>query len=136
MLRAQGAGASAASWSAIRASSWSSPGRPTRGSSSGRGSSVAVVIPVSAMELEHSSVAQLAQEFKISGFCVLKQVIRPQAIEAIRRAWEPIRDRDIERQGEVPGRGRHRYNVQVSSGSGSGPAPVRQRSLQPTCRCR
>ena len=65
------------------------------------------------MELEHSSVAQLAQEFKISGFCVLKQVIRPQAIEAIRRAWEPIRDRDIERQGEVPGRGRHRYNVQV-----------------------
>ena len=89
------------------------------------------------MELEHSSVAQLAQEFKISGFCVLKQVIRPQAIEAIRRAWEPIRDRDIERQGEVPGRGRHRYNVQVSSGSGSGPAPVRQRSPQPTtCRCR
>ena len=98
-----------------------------------------MVIPdsVSAMELEHSSVAQLAQEFKISGFCVLKQVIRPQAIEAIRRAWEPIRDRDIERQGEVPGRGRHRYNVQVSSGSGSGPAPVRQRSPQPTtCRCR
>eukprot|EP01046_Picozoa_sp_COSAG06_P037554 COSAG06_NODE_4251_length_4429_cov_50.160970_4_plen_221_part_00 len=63
--------------------------------------------------MPQQGVAELAQEFRISGFCVLRQIIAPETVASIRRSWEPIRDRDIERQGEVPGRGRHRYNVRV-----------------------
>ncbi|MCZ6676782.1 MAG: phytanoyl-CoA dioxygenase family protein [Candidatus Poribacteria bacterium] len=58
-------------------------------------------------------IEQLLQEWRINGFTVFEDFIPLETIDRIREAWIPIRDRDIQRQGEHPSRGRFRYNVRV-----------------------
>ncbi len=58
-------------------------------------------------------IDQLMQEWRINGFVVFEDLIPLETIDRIREVWIPIRDRDIERQGEYPSRGRLRYNVRV-----------------------
>ena len=56
---------------------------------------------------------QMLEEWRINGFVVFEQLIPAATIDAIRQAWIPIRQADIERQGPNPPRGRGRYNVRV-----------------------
>ena len=52
-------------------------------------------------------------EFRINGFTVFADLIPHEKIDRILQAWTPIRDADIELQGEYPPRGWGRYNVRV-----------------------
>ena len=61
----------------------------------------------------HYDIDQLMQEWRINGFAVFEDFIPVEKIDRILEAWGPIRDLDIERQGEYPVRGRFRYNVRV-----------------------
>ena len=56
---------------------------------------------------------QMMEEFRINGFVVFEDLIPHETIDRILEAWRPIRDEDIERQGESPPRGWGRYNVRV-----------------------
>ena len=58
-------------------------------------------------------IDQLMQEWRINGFVVFEDLIPVEKLDRILEAWIPIRDRDIERQGEYPKRGYGRYNVRV-----------------------
>lgn len=58
-------------------------------------------------------IDQKLQEWRINGFTVFDGLIPHDKLDHILEAWAPIRDADIERQGELPPRGRFRYNVQV-----------------------
>jgi hypothetical protein len=58
-------------------------------------------------------IDQLMQEWRINGFVVFENLISEERIDRIREAWIPVRDADIEQQGEYPSRGYHRYNVRV-----------------------
>ena len=52
-------------------------------------------------------------EFRVNGFTVFADLIPHDKIERIQEAWAPIRNADIEAQGEYPPRGWGRYNVRV-----------------------
>lgn len=54
---------------------------------------------------------QLIEEFKINGFIVLEDFISDDKLDRIYEAWIPIRDREIERQGDDPNRGPNRYAI-------------------------
>ena len=54
---------------------------------------------------------QLIEEFKINGFIILEDFISDDKLDRIYEAWIPIRDREIERQGNDPNRGPNRYSV-------------------------
>ena len=58
-------------------------------------------------------INQMIQEWRINGFVVFEDLIPHEKVDRIREAWIPVRDRDIERQGEQPVRGFRRYNVRV-----------------------
>ena len=58
-------------------------------------------------------IDQKMQEWRINGFVVFEDMIPHEKIDRIREAWIPVRDRDIERQGDHPFRGFRRYNVRV-----------------------
>ena len=53
------------------------------------------------------------QEWRVNGFVVFEDLISHEKLDRMLEAWSPIRDRDIEAQGEFPPRGRFRYNVRV-----------------------
>ena len=55
----------------------------------------------------------MMQEWRINGFVVFEDFIPLEKIDRIREAWAPIRDHDIQQQGEYPVRGFRRYNVRV-----------------------
>ncbi len=56
---------------------------------------------------------QLIEEFKINGFVVLENFIPTDILDLIYEAWLPIRDREIERQGDDPNRGTNRYAILI-----------------------
>ncbi len=56
---------------------------------------------------------QLIEEFKINGFIVLEDFISTDKLDRIYEAWIPIRDREIERQGDDPNRGLNRYAILI-----------------------
>jgi ectoine hydroxylase-related dioxygenase (phytanoyl-CoA dioxygenase family) len=56
---------------------------------------------------------QLIEEFKINGYIVLEDFISSDVIDRICEAWIPIRDREIERQGDDPNRGLKRYAILI-----------------------
>ena len=56
---------------------------------------------------------QKMEEWRINGFTIFDDFIPHEKIDRILEAWAPVRDADIERQGEFPVRGRFRYNVAV-----------------------
>ena len=58
-------------------------------------------------------IDQKMQEWRINGFVVFEDMIPHEKIDRIREAWIPVRDEDIERQGDYPFRGFRRYNVRV-----------------------
>ena len=58
-------------------------------------------------------IAEKTLEFRINGFVVFEELIPHEKIDRILEAWAPIRDADIELQGEDPPRGWGRYNVRV-----------------------
>ena len=58
-------------------------------------------------------IDQKMQEWRINGFVVFEDLIPHEKIDRIREAWIPVRDEDIERQGDYPFRGFRRYNVRV-----------------------
>ena len=61
----------------------------------------------------HYDIDQKLEEWRINGFTVFEGLIPHEKLDGILEAWGPIRDADIERQGEFPVRGRFRYNVAV-----------------------
>ena len=64
--------------------------------------------------MTHSyNLGQKLEEWRINGFTVFEDFVAHDKIDGILEAWAPIRDADIERQGEFPVRGRFRYNVAV-----------------------
>jgi ectoine hydroxylase-related dioxygenase (phytanoyl-CoA dioxygenase family) len=60
-----------------------------------------------------SDVDQLIEEFKINGFIVIEDFIPIDLLDRITEAWLPIRDREIERQGDNPNRGANRYAIDI-----------------------
>ncbi len=56
---------------------------------------------------------QLIEEFKINGFIVIEDFIPTDILGRIYEAWLPIRDREIERQGDNPNRGPDRYAIDI-----------------------
>ncbi len=59
------------------------------------------------------NVDQLVEEYKINGFVTFEDLIPQEVIDRIYEAWIPIRDREIERQGDNPNRGPNRYCINI-----------------------
>ena len=59
------------------------------------------------------NIDQLVEEFKINGFVVIEDFISSEILDRIDEAWIPIRDREIERQGDDPNRGPNRYAINI-----------------------
>ncbi len=58
-------------------------------------------------------IDELGRDFRVNGFAVFDEFIAHEKIYHILQCWAPVRDADIEKQGEFPVRGRLRYNVRV-----------------------
>ena len=64
-------------------------------------------------EVAGYDITEKVREFHINGFAVFDELISQEKLDRILDAWAPIRNADIERQGENPSRGWGRYNVRV-----------------------
>ncbi|MEE2657127.1 MAG: phytanoyl-CoA dioxygenase family protein [Candidatus Latescibacterota bacterium] len=64
--------------------------------------------------MSHSyDIEALHQQWNVNGFVVFENLIAHEILDHIAEAWAPLRDADIQHQGEFPSRGRFRYNVRV-----------------------